>query len=148
MRISDWSSDVCSSDLNSRHPLSARVSRVEHPCGDQVQRQCYQCGADRQFAQHGRVCNRDWRMASGAKRSVWPLPCRLKRGDGMMGMVYKWKPQGAPDSRHLPRMVQESDRQIRSEEHTSEIQSLMRISYDVFCLQKQKSLSVKMSSTK
>src|SRR3546814_2103764 len=29
----------------------------------------------------------------------------------------------------------------RSEEHTSELQSLMRISYDVFCLQKKKSHS-------
>src|SRR3546814_10471658 len=37
--------------------------------------------------------------------------------------------------------VQGSDRilvQLRSEEHTSELQSLMRISYAVFCLKKQK----------
>src|SRR3546814_5317407 len=32
----------------------------------------------------------------------------------------------------------EHDRRIRSEEHTSELQSLMRISYAVFCLQKKK----------
>src|SRR3546814_9839171 len=31
-----------------------------------------------------------------------------------------------------------SDRRVRSEEHTSELQSLMRISYAVFCLQKKK----------
>src|SRR3546814_2767950 len=30
------------------------------------------------------------------------------------------------------------DREIRSEEHTSELQSLMRISYAVFCLKKKK----------
>src|SRR3546814_6496258 len=30
------------------------------------------------------------------------------------------------------------DRQVRSEEHTSELQSLMRISYAVFCLKKKK----------
>src|SRR3546814_5796796 len=29
-------------------------------------------------------------------------------------------------------------RKVRSEEHTSELQSLMRISYDVFCLKKKK----------
>src|SRR3546814_4170062 len=29
-------------------------------------------------------------------------------------------------------------RQVRSEEHTSELQSLMRISYDAFCLKKKK----------
>src|SRR3546814_6822370 len=32
----------------------------------------------------------------------------------------------------------EDDMRIRSEEHTSELQSLMRISYAVFCLQKNK----------
>src|SRR3546814_2878954 len=32
---------------------------------------------------------------------------------------------------------------LRSEEHTSELQSLMRISYDVFCLQKKNSLQRK-----
>src|SRR3546814_9455983 len=34
--------------------------------------------------------------------------------------------------------AQETDRLLRSEEHTSELQSLMRISYAVFCLKKQK----------
>src|SRR3546814_3951009 len=37
------------------------------------------------------------------------------------------------DSRHLSRGVE-----LRSEEHTSELQSLMRISYAVFCLKKKK----------
>src|SRR3546814_16962201 len=32
--------------------------------------------------------------------------------------------------------------QVRSEEHTSELQSLMRISYAVFCLKKKKNISV------
>src|SRR3546814_2999560 len=35
----------------------------------------------------------------------------------------------------------------RSEEHTSELQSLMRISYDVFCLQKKTALQLKLHST-
>src|SRR3546814_9115689 len=35
----------------------------------------------------------------------------------------------------------ESGREIRSEEHTSELQSLMRSSYAVFCLKKQKQKS-------
>src|SRR3546814_9558664 len=34
----------------------------------------------------------------------------------------------------------ESGREPRSEEHTSELQSLMRISYAVFCLKKQKTI--------
>src|SRR3546814_1405055 len=35
------------------------------------------------------------------------------------------------------RIVRKSDRRLRSEEHTSELQSLMRISYAVFCLTKK-----------
>src|SRR3546814_1330391 len=34
-------------------------------------------------------------------------------------------------------MPAEQERQVRSEEHTSELQSLMRISYAVFCLKKK-----------
>src|SRR3546814_4965227 len=34
--------------------------------------------------------------------------------------------------------LRELDKQQRSEEHTSELQSLMRISYAVFCLKKKK----------
>src|SRR3546814_10868133 len=36
------------------------------------------------------------------------------------------------------RAVEDQDRVLRSEEHTSELQSLMRISYAVFCLKKKK----------
>src|SRR3546814_2129543 len=36
------------------------------------------------------------------------------------------------------RVAQHRDRPLRSEEHTSELQSLMRISYAVFCLKKKK----------
>src|SRR3546814_10270695 len=39
----------------------------------------------------------------------------------------------------LPEGAGQHPRQLRSEEHTSELQSLMRISYAVFCLKKKKS---------
>src|SRR3546814_5557532 len=42
-------------------------------------------------------------------------------------------------ARHTPPQVRRQG-PARSEEHTSELQSLMRISYDVFCLKKQKQL--------
>src|SRR3546814_7698735 len=42
--------------------------------------------------------------------------------------------------RGSPRRLAEQDRARRSEEHTSELQSLMRISYAVFCLKKKKNL--------
>src|SRR3546814_5486573 len=38
----------------------------------------------------------------------------------------------------LPALADVRDRALRSEEHTSELQSLMRISYAVFCLKKKK----------
>src|SRR3546814_2014990 len=40
----------------------------------------------------------------------------------------------------LSRTRRADDREIRSEEHTSELQSLMRISYAVFCLKKKKQI--------
>src|SRR3546814_3619893 len=74
MRISDWSSDVCSSDLLARRRRPGAAARI------------------------GRRAHRQRRR----------------------------RPGGAG---HRPR---------RSEEHTSELQSLMRISYAVFCLKKKK----------
>src|SRR3546814_6484288 len=60
----------------------------------------------------------------------------------------KWHFQTAPDLGHILRREREESRRlsraaietlaIRSEEHTSELQSLMRISYAVFCLKKKK----------
>src|SRR3546814_3904920 len=41
-----------------------------------------------------------------------------------------WEPEGSPDEPSF-------DIHVRSEEHTSELQSLMRISYAVFCLKKK-----------
>src|SRR3546814_988135 len=46
----------------------------------------------------------------------------------------------APDH---PEKKQVCDRQFRSEEHTSELQSLMRISYAVFCLKKKKTRKIR-----
>src|SRR3546814_4391691 len=94
MRISDWSSDVCSSDL-CRDRLGLR--------GDGRGRQA---GA--------------WQRDEHDVR-------RRPRG------------QGRPHARVAPRGRR---RTSRSEEHTSELQSLMRISYAVFCLKKKKKPNV------
>src|SRR3546814_10172931 len=69
---------------------------------------------------------------AGARRAGFELLAAIARGD---------EPLGAP--RHLgdivvPEMFEECvERRHRSEEHTSELQSLMRISYAVFCLKKK-----------
>src|SRR3546814_5466107 len=84
MRISDWSSDVCSSDLvgSTICPISARGNKA-------------------------RICTKraEIRNLSNAEAVICPITEK------------RWR---------------------RSEEHTSELQSLMRISYAVFCLKKKK----------
>src|SRR3546814_5360107 len=50
-------------------------------------------------------------------------------------------------SRRSPGRDSRDSRGTRSEEHTSELQSLMRISYDVFCLKKKKRTSKLMNTT-
>src|SRR3546814_6008992 len=92
MRISDWSSDVCSSDLHAAHRLDVRAVIVAH--------------------------FRVLRLAAHRP----PLVAILGIGGG---------------DRLAPR--QPGNRGgSRSEEHTSELQSLMRISSAVFCLKKKK----------
>src|SRR3546814_7972099 len=114
MRISDWSSDVCSSDLCGN-------SWREGQAGTAGYKSMTRIGSPRESRDpssiaHGRrhylrvsdVATSATRAASGSR--------------GMTSYVYG----------------SELDIIVRSEEHTSELQSLMRISYAVFCLQKKK----------
>src|SRR3546814_9981597 len=112
MRISDWSSDVYSSDLPPlcRPDRSSRTRRQLSPRsswkGEKPSR-AYRSGRGRP---QGAVAHR-----RGDQRP------RTPRDGGR-----------ARDGRPLCRGL------ARSEEHTSELQSLMRISYAVFCLKKKK----------
>src|SRR3546814_9323463 len=99
MRISDWSSDVCSSDLQELLVMVAQALAGLASCWSRVRR-------DRDPALRERLEGGD------------PEAFRVGPGSG---------PQG-----RRPHCVG------RSEEHTSELQSLMRISYAVFCLKKKK----------
>src|SRR3546814_9320467 len=97
MRISDWSSDVCSSDLPRRREEDQRE-------------------AARLIVEAANLLESD----------------QLEETGGGVGV-------GDPDHGvkifgHAPNIVPRR----RSEEHTSELQSLMRISYAVFCLKKKK----------
>src|SRR3546814_4169680 len=132
MRISDWSSDVCSSDL-----LSLGSDEV----GEQLVDAFRIAGADTRFI---------WR--SEGRRS----PVLLQELDTMSGRhsfsfrcrdTFEEFPRYEPIEREQLRSaaalvagwsVFYADRvSPRSEEHTSELQSLMRISYAVFCLKKK-----------
>src|SRR3546814_6862604 len=96
MRISDWSSDVCSSDLGER-PLA---------------------------------------LFDGL-RTDFSL-ARLKHYTGTPAEHVQRYILFTNYHRYVDEFVAWACAELRSEEHTSELQSLMRISYAVFCLKKKK----------
>src|SRR3546814_3646806 len=118
MRISDWSSDVCSSDLiftaRHRRPLCSMMlpGRIALPLifmkGSSGK------GGGRE--EGGAKARGSYQLAPGPATPVRPFRRGLPEG-----------PEGRSRGRRR-----------RSEEHTSELQSLMRISYAVFCLKKKK----------
>src|SRR3546814_6780185 len=106
MRISDWSSDVCSSDLRE---LAGQA-------------QLARCGLAALLL-----------LLAPALALVGALDDALEQHAGPFGMA------GEPVIEViLDRGLDQLGRRHRSEEHTSELQSLMRISYAVFCLKQTK----------
>src|SRR3546814_9373727 len=98
MRISDWSSDVCSSELRSTLPIPSR--------------------------------------RTSCVRALWPNP------DSALPKSQCAPKPHPPFRGRRPRITRQPVRGStcpcrRSEEHTSELQSLMRSSYAVFCLKKK-----------
>src|SRR3546814_4257892 len=91
MRISDWNSDVCSSDLQSPSRSDRTVIALRNAA----------------------VPARPWKSSVCRNRG----PIRLKV--------------------RYSAAISLNTSSLRSEEHTSELQSLMRISYAVFCLKKK-----------
>src|SRR3546814_5961173 len=102
MRISDWSSDVCSSDLSSseRIPELLPELRVE--------------------------------LVEVEALVLRPRVFDLERTHQIADAA-----DGQPVAALLDAEDQAGAKGVRSEEHTSELQSLMRISYAVFCLKKK-----------
>src|SRR3546814_5345628 len=121
MRISDWSSDVCSSDLHVVEHVA-----VERPVTDRVGGDVEGDLAARQHV-HRVLARCIFAMAGH----------QLEK---MAVQVDRMRHHRVVDERHPhPLVLQERDRRLdRSEEHTSELQSLMRISYAVFCLKTNK----------
>src|SRR3546814_7261224 len=105
MRISDWSSDVCSSDL---HTTNGRVTM-------KVRNQILLSGA----ATIAMLASAAPAMAQDAAEAA---PAGEATGTNEIIVTAQKREQSLQD---VP---------IRSEEHTSEIQSLMRISYAGFCV--------------
>src|SRR3546814_4452020 len=120
MRISDWSSDVCSSDL----PLAAR----QHEAGD-----ADGIGRCHGLADHREGLLRHLVVGHEVIGGVVPHPLDAVGGHELLDV----DGARALQADRLQLVVLQHDVAVRSEEHTSELQSLMRISYAVFCLKKK-----------
>src|SRR3546814_2660840 len=109
MRISDWSSDVCSSDLEGvvHQPRAGLVAALGQ-------------AAEAQAA--GAVDHQRAGQLAGVR---------------LAGQV------GFGIAQHVAEKGADVITRSRSEEHTSELQSLMRISYAVFCLKKKNNTSTR-----
>src|SRR3546814_4119479 len=124
MRISDWSSDVCSSDLE-HHALHVPVAPEAFGEVAVVGRGGRREGLEEAV---GAFEDRARREESGAREERRPV-ARLRRPAGMQPLGPGTVGQVLDDAG--------GGRGGRSEEHTSELQSLMRNSYAVFCLKKK-----------
>src|SRR3546814_1480511 len=173
MRISDWSSDVCSSDLtcarvdsppsrsSGSSSRSSRYGRVGACPATRLQPGKLLCLAC-QVRRHG---GRGRQAAEGARVGEQPPQAPTGRGSpGHRGTEGRLRgktlaPQRKREAvRRMLELTTLSERRVcrlaglsrdafrdspepaaaRSEEHTSELQSLMRISYAVFCLKQKK----------
>src|SRR3546814_9906915 len=113
MRISDWSSDVCSSDLLDPPDLGTQGGHGSRWSGAESVR-------SRRLESPGKAALHT-RLLIGSRRHPRPF---TPRGSAIFVLC------------------------LRSEEHTSELQSLMRISYAVFCLKKKKKTTKKYKTVK
>src|SRR3546814_8709860 len=139
MRISDWSSDVCSSDLDDR--AAGRQAAVRFRVAHDIERGAvlYRSAGVRIFA-----LAPDFAAGFLAR----PLEQHQRRVADQLQAVFRnhhapdlGRPPGRRKTASLDpakvRLCRPTGHGRRSEEHTSELQSLMRISYAVFCLKKQ-----------
>src|SRR3546814_5931033 len=118
MRISDWSSDVCSSDLL----FAAKAKNISDLDKVIEQIEAFRELDDAQRKEIVRLL--DAYQIGGTKRGSLLNTVRLGRSYAMR--MWQLSDLFDVDSDHC-----------RSEEHTSELKSLMRISYAVFCLKKK-----------
>src|SRR3546814_3243714 len=116
MRISDWSSDVCSSDRFDA--TDYRLPRAARFMGNVSLLYSHAVGADLIDA------SANYSYTTKVYQDIYH--------------VIEQPSYGTLNARAGYLFVRDG---LRSEEHTSELQSLMRISYAVFCLKKKKNLT-------
>src|SRR3546814_7439953 len=123
MRISDWSSDVCSSDLIERGQKIAYVTDVGDTAANRSAIQALANDADTFFIEASFSAADRQQAAQRAHLTTTAAGEIARSANARRVEPFHFSPR------------------YRSEEHTSELQSLMRISYAVFCLKKTKQAS-------
>src|SRR3546814_4313218 len=143
MRISDWSSDVCSSDLTGKEKYAEIVHANSHVRnGPFVALNCGALPADLIEAE-----------LFGAEPGAYTGANKAREGKfeaadggtlfldevGTLPLAGQVKLLRVLETGRFERLGGNRERSVTSsEEHTSELQSLMRLSYAVFCLKKKK----------
>src|SRR3546814_5530657 len=112
MRISDWSSDVCSSDLSADLHTTQAAMPMATKISDQATGKTMLGGVQSGLRRPAYQVSSAGSVIAAPRRPAARL--MITKTSSMIGLVK------------------------RSEEHTSELQSLMRNSYAVFCLKKKK----------
>src|SRR3546814_8715795 len=150
MRISDWSSDVCSSDLAGVleiHPWGSTLAAMEQPDmiimdldpGPGVEWQQVIEAAQEVRERLEKLGLAAFLKTSGGKGLHVVSPLKPDAGwDVVKPFTKRIADAMAADSPDRFVATVTKSKRKRSEEHTSELQSLMRHSYAVFCLKKKK----------
>src|SRR3546814_1790805 len=126
MRIRDWSSDVCASVLvESVFGKAGRADTATDPAPLEMFETTIRFKPKEQ-----------WRPGMTEEKLVEELDARVR----VPGLANFWIP---PIRNRIDMLATGIKSPVRSEEHTSELQSLMRISYAVFCLKKNKKITQK-----
>src|SRR3546814_5117963 len=130
MRISDWSSDVCSSDLERGEAVAVQLA-------DSLVNPLYYFDLDA----IGVVVRNELRQSDVSYVIVYDNAGAVIHDGSSDISTYGQAMQDplafeAVAARDVHMQVQMAERLMSSEEHTSELQSLMRIPYAVFCLKK------------
>src|SRR3546814_6210661 len=143
MRISDWSSDVCSSDLDGELFAAAKSCGVlnSRSAAQQID---HWARIGRELESSANLSHRDIQAVLAGDGSYDRLQEReqaivratwdeqIAQRIGSVNLAEKFRASGAGYAE-----ADEHGNLIRSDEHTSELQSLMRNSYAVFCLKKK-----------
>src|SRR3546814_1082248 len=135
MRISDWSSDVCSSDLRRIHTNSQGTDFADAQITRKKEFDQYAPGP---VPPKALLYDGWWFDCTGCGRTLNLSDDDMWVDGDDVDELKEMADHNARIDRELAAFDRQQALDERSEEHTSELQSLMRISYAVFCLKKKK----------